>query len=60
MRCYMFEKIDPRTKEPLTKEQISLLRKHLQIRDKRRMSHTDYIHQEEVLTGICLLDQNFA
>ena len=60
MRCYMFEKVDPRTKEPLTKEQISLLRKHFQIRDKRRMSHTDYIHQEEVLTGICLLEQKFA
>lgn len=60
IRCYMFEKIDPRTKEPLTKEQINLLRKHFQLRDKRRMSHTDYIHQEEVLTGICLLEQKFA
>ncbi len=58
IRCYMFEKIDPRTKEPLTKEQINLLRKHFQIRDKLRLSHTDYIHQEEVLTGICLLEQS--
>ncbi len=57
MHCYVFDKLDPRTKKPLTKEQISLLRKHFQIRDKRRMSHTDYIHQEEVLTGSCLLEQ---
>lgn len=57
IRCYMFDKVDPRTKEPLTKEQISLLRKHFQICDRQRMSHTDYIHQEEVMTGVCLLEQ---
>ena len=59
-RCYVFHRLDPRTKEPLTTEQLGLLRKHFQRREKLRLSFTDFIFQEEVMTGICLLEQPIA
>jgi len=41
----------------LTQEQLELISKHLQRRKKQRLSSFDYIYQNEVQTGICLLDQ---
>ncbi len=55
-RCYMFEKIDPRTKLPLTEEQMTKLKEHWLRRKKQHLSFTDYIYQHEVLTGTCLLE----
>lgn len=59
-RCYMRDKVDPRTKEPLTKEQIILFLQHLKRMEKQRISFTDFIYQTEVMTGICLLEQPIA
>ena len=59
-RCYMIEKLDPRTKEPLTSEQIALLRMHFKQRKKQHLSFTDFIFQVEVMTGKCLLEQSIA
>ena len=51
-------KLDPRTKEPLTEEQMVLINKHLKYRRKSlHLSITDYISKHEVSTGVCLLDQ---
>lgn len=59
-RCYMRDKVDPRTKEPFTKEQMIILLKHLKQVEKQRVSFTDYVMQVEVVTGICLLEQPLA
>lgn len=56
-RCYLFKGVDPRTKNLLTEDQIILIRKHLKRRKKLGLTPFDYIFQNEVLTGICLLDQ---
>ena len=56
-RCYMRDRIDPRTKEPLSKDQIIIFIKHLKQMEKQHVSITDYIYQNEVMTGVCLLEQ---
>ena len=60
LRCYMFQKLDPRTNMPLTEEQLQLVRQHFQQSKKQHKSFTDYVYQEEVLTSICLLEQKLA
>lgn len=57
LRCYMFQKLDPRTNKPLTGEQLQLVKEHFQESKKQHKSFTDYVYQEEILTGICLLEQ---
>ena len=56
-RCYLFNRVDPRTLKVLTDEQVVLVGKHLKRRKKLGLTVYDYIFQYEVLTGICLLDQ---
>lgn len=53
----MFKGIDPRTGKALTDEQIIPIRKHFKRRKVLRMTSYDYIFKNEVITGICLLDQ---
>ena len=55
-RCYLRDKIDPRTKESLTSEQRLILKNHLALVQKQHVSFTDYVYREEVSTGKCLLD----
>ena len=57
IRCYMFEKLDPRTRSPLTDTQIKLLKRRFQQNRKPGLTFTDYVYQDEVLTGISLLEQ---
>ncbi|MCC2626085.1 MAG: hypothetical protein K0R14_1958 [Burkholderiales bacterium] len=56
-RCYLLKGVDPRTCNPLTEEQITLIRKHLKRRKSLGLTQYDYIFQHEVLTGVCLLEQ---
>ena len=55
-RCYVRDKIDPRTKYALTPEQRSIIKEHYAKAQKLHVSFTDYILREEVSTGKCLLD----
>lgn len=57
-RCYLMERIDPRTGKQLTPAQRSLLKTHFDSTKKKSISITDYIYQNEVLTGKCLLEQS--
>lgn len=57
LRCYMFQNLDPRTNTPLTEEQLNVVKRHFQQSKKQHQSFTDYVYQEEVLTGISLLEQ---
>lgn len=57
-RCYMRELVDPRTKLPLTNEQKKLFKAHFDFAKSKRIGITDYIYQQEVLTGKCLLEQS--
>ncbi len=57
-RCYMRELVDPRTKLPLTTEQKKLFKAHFDFAKSQRIGITDYIYQNEVLTGKCLLEQS--
>ena len=59
-RCYLFNLVDPRTNKALINEQITLIGKHLKHGKKLRLTPFDYIFQNEVLTGICLLEQLIA
>lgn len=56
-RCYLRDVVDPRTKVALTPEQRSIIKKHIANAHKMRVSLTDYIYKEEIMTGVCLLDQ---
>ena len=55
-RCYLRDKIDPRTKNALTSDQRLVLRQHFDNTRKLHVSFTDYVYKEEVMTGRCLLD----
>jgi predicted phage replisome organizer len=56
-RCYMRELVDPRTGLALTSEQKALFKAHYDFAKSQHISITEYIYQNEVLTGSCLLDQ---
>lgn len=56
-RCYLHDKVDPRTKEALSTEQKNLFKLHLMRCKVKHLSIADYIFQNEVLTSVCLLDQ---
>ncbi len=56
-RCYIHQRIDPRTGLPLTNEQKHIFKSHFDMVKSKRLSITEYIYQNEVLTGVCLLDQ---
>lgn len=56
-RCYLFKGLDPRTEKALNDKQIMLIRKHLKRTKVLGLTQYDYIFKNEVLTGICLLDQ---
>lgn len=56
-RCYIHQMTDPRTGLPLTNEQKHIFKSHFDMVKFKRLSITEYIYQNEVLTGICLLDQ---
>lgn len=56
-RCYMRELVDPRTGLTLTSEQKALFKAHYDFAKSQHISITEYIYQNEVLTGSCLLDQ---
>ena len=56
-RCYLHAKVDPRTNEALSTEQKHLFKLHLMRCKVKHLSIADYIFQNEVLTGVCLLDQ---
>lgn len=56
-RCYLHDKVDPRTNEALSSEQKNLFKLHLIRCKAKHLSVADYIFQNEVLTGVCLLDQ---
>lgn len=56
-RCYMREMVDPRTKLPLTEDQKRVFKAHLDYAKSKRTGLTEYLFQNEVLTGVCLLDQ---
>ena len=55
-RCYLRDIIDPRTKIALTVEQRKIMQKHFANAEKQHTSFTDYVFNEEVSTGTCLLD----
>lgn len=57
-RCYMRDMIDPRTKLPMTLEQKNVFKTHLDYIKSKRIGITEYIFQNEVLTGVCLLEQS--
>lgn len=57
-RCYMRELVDPRTKLVLTAEQKKLFKAHFDYAKSKRIGITEYIYQQEVLTGKCLLEQS--
>lgn len=56
--CYL-RKLNPKTKAPLNSEELACIAKHKtrQSRSSPYVGWFDYIYQNEVLTGICLLDQ---
>ncbi|MDD3266179.1 MAG: phage replisome organizer N-terminal domain-containing protein [Burkholderiales bacterium] len=56
-RCYMRDMVDPRTGTALTDSQKSLFNAHFLRCKSMSISITDYIYRNEVMTGICLLDQ---
>jgi hypothetical protein len=56
-RCYMREMVDPRTGVALTNSQKQLFKLHFAEAKAKRISITEYIYRNEVLTGVCLLDQ---
>ncbi|RTK99654.1 MAG: hypothetical protein EKK57_09010 [Proteobacteria bacterium] len=57
--CYL-RKLNPKTKSPLNSEELACIAKHRtrQSKSSPYIGWFDYIYQNEVLTGICLLDQN--
>ncbi len=57
-RCYLRDMVDPRNSLPLSSEQKSLLKAHFDFAKSKRIGITDYIYQQEVLTGKCLLEQS--
>lgn len=56
-RCYTRELVDPRTGLALTSEQKAVFKSHFEFAKSQYISITEYIYQNEVLTGSCLLDQ---
>jgi predicted phage replisome organizer len=59
-RCYMREHVDPRTGLALTSEQKAIFKSHYDFAKSQHISITEYIYQNEVLTGSCLLDQRIT
>ncbi len=57
-RCYLRDMVDPRNSLALSGEQKSLLKAHFDFAKYKRIGITDYIYQQEVLTGKCLLEQS--
>lgn len=57
-RCYLRDMVDPRNGLALIVEQKSLLKAHFELAKSKRIGITDYIYQQEVLTGKCLLEQS--
>lgn len=57
--CYL-RKLNPKTKSPLNSEELACIAKHRtrQSKSSPYIGWFDYIYQNEILTGICLLDQN--
>ena len=53
----MREMVDPRTGVALTNSQKQLFKLHFAEAKAKRISITEYIYRNEVLTGVCLLDQ---
>lgn len=41
----------------LTEEQSRLVKQHFQQSKKQHKSFTNYVYEEAVLTGVCLLEQ---
>ena len=56
-RCYLRDIVDPRNGSALSGEQKSLFKAHFDFAKSKRII-TDYIYQQEVLTGKCLLEQS--
>ncbi len=56
-RCYMREMVDPRTKQALTNEQKRIFKTHYDYAKSKHIGITEYIFQNEVLSGVCLLEQ---
>ncbi len=56
-RCYMRDMVDPRTKQALTNEQKRIFKAHYDYAKSKHIGITEYIFQNEVLSGVCLLEQ---
>ncbi len=56
-RCYVHDLVDPRTGLALTDSQKLIFKMHYLRCKTMPISITDYIYRNEVLTGVCLLEQ---